>query len=68
MYIDYPNLVWEIFITDPEGVRCYDGGYAYIRNVKIRLDELAKRGYTEPEIKQVLLGNHGQSMFPRVKP
>lgn len=67
-YPDCYNLVWEIFITDPNGVRSYDGSFDYKRNVDERVKNLLERGYTDPELIQVARGNHGQSWLPRVKP
>jgi hypothetical protein len=65
--IDYPNLVWEMYATSPDGEKVYCGSADYARGANLLLAALVERGFTETRKQQVLRGNDGTNLLPRLQ-
>lgn len=64
---DYPNLVWEMYATTPEGEKVYCGSCDYARGANLLMDAMRERGFTDLSKNQVMRGNHGYSTLRRVQ-
>ena len=61
---DYPNLVWEMFATAPDGDKVCVGNCDYERGADLLLEALAEKGFTSCEKRQVLRENAGRLLLP----
>lgn len=66
MEIDYPNLVWEMWATSPEGEKVYCGCADKAEAANAFGEAIKERGFTDFKKNQTDRGNAGQTLMKRM--